>query len=126
VPALCAGKDGIEIVASAGLRAIRARSQKLTALLVERARAEGLGVKSPLAAERRGGHVALDVPEGYAVCQALGSREIVVDFRPDAGLRIAPHFYNTEDEVVAAVRAVRDILDSREYERFRQQERKPG
>ena len=70
--------------------------------------------------------LALDVPHGYAVCQALGAREIVVDFRPDAGLRVAPHFYNTEAEVVACVQAVREILDGREYERFLQQERKPG
>ena len=34
------------------------------------------------------------------------------------GLRVAPHFYDTEDEVVSAVRAVREILDTREHERF--------
>ena len=106
--------------------AIRARSQRLTQLLVEEAQRAGLGLKSPLQAERRGGHVALDVPDGYAVCQALAAREIVVDFRPDAGLRVAPHFYNTEAEVRAAVRAVREILDSGEHRRFLQAERKPG
>ncbi|MEO6597519.1 MAG: aminotransferase class V-fold PLP-dependent enzyme [Planctomycetota bacterium] len=126
VPALYAGKEGIAIVAEAGLPAIRARSQKLTTLLVDEAKRKGFGIKSPPAAERRGGHVALDVPHGYAVCQALAAREIVVDFRPDAGLRVAPHFYNTEDEVKAAVRAIREILDGREYERFLQQARKPG
>lgn len=126
VPALHSGMEGIAAIAAAGLPAIRARSQRLTALLVDDAQRAGLGVKSPLDARLRGGHVALDVPHGYAVCQALAAREIVVDFRPDAGLRVAPHFFNTEDEVRAAVRAVRDILDAREYERFLQQERKPG
>ena len=126
VPALHSGMDGITIVAEAGMTAIRARSQALTSLLVGEAQRAGLGIKSPLDARKRGGHVALDVPHGYAVCQALAAREIVVDFRPDAGLRVAPHFFNTEDEVRAAVRAVRDILDHREHERFLQQERKPG
>jgi len=126
VPALCSGMEGITIVAEAGLPAIRARSQKLTSLLIAEAQRAGLGIKSPLDAEKRGGHVAVDVPEGYAVCQALAAREIVVDFRPDAGLRIAPHFFNTEDEVKAAVRAVREILDRREHEPFLQQQRKPG
>lgn len=126
VPALHSGMEGIGLVAEAGLPAIRARSQKLTALLVEHAQCAGLGVRSPLDARLRGGHVALDVPHGYAVCQALAAREIVVDFRPDAGLRVAPHFFNTEDEVIAAVRAIRDVLDHREYERFLQQGRKPG
>jgi kynureninase len=126
VPALHSGLEGIAIVAEAGLPAIRARSQKLTSLLIEQAQRAGLGVKSPLAANARGGHVALDVPEGYAVCQALAAREIVVDFRPDAGLRVAPHFFNTEDEVRAAVTAIREILDGREHERFVLQEKKPG
>ena len=126
VPALYAGKEGIATVAEAGLPAIRARSQQLTSLLVAEAQRAGLGIKSPLVAERRGGHVALDVPHGYAVCQALSAREIVVDFRPDAGLRVAPHFYNTEDEVRACVAAVREILDTGEHERFLQQQRKPG
>ncbi len=126
VPALHSGMEGIATVAAAGLPAIRARSQKLTTMLIAEAQRAGLGVKSPLDARKRGGHVALDVPHGYAVCQALAAREIVVDFRPDAGLRVAPHFFNTEDEVRSAVKAVRDILDAREHERFLQQERKPG
>ena len=126
VPALHAGKEGIAIVAQLGAQLIRTQSQKMTTLLIAEAQRLGLGIKSPAQAKKRGGHVALDVPHGYAVCQALAAREIVVDFRPDAGLRVAPHFYNTEAEVRACVQAVRDILDAREYERFLQQERKPG
>lgn len=126
VPALYAGKAGIELVAGIGVEAIRERSQRLTSTLVAEAARAGLELRSPADAARRGGHVALDVPEGYAVCQALSAREIVVDFRPDAGLRVAPHFYNTEEEVIAAVRAVREILDSGEHERFLRTERAPG
>ncbi|MBL9076950.1 MAG: aminotransferase class V-fold PLP-dependent enzyme [Planctomycetes bacterium] len=126
VPALHSGMEGIGIVAEAGLPAIRARSQRLTQLLVEEAQRAGLALRSPVEPQRRGGHVALDVPDGYAVCQALAAREIVVDFRPDAGLRVAPHFYNTEAEVRAAVRAMREILDAGEHRRFLQAARKPG
>lgn len=126
VPALCSGKEGIATVAEATVQAIRGKSQRQTRLLVEEAQRAGLAIKSPLDGNRRGGHVALDVPHGYAVCQALSAREIVVDFRPDAGLRVAPHFYNTDDEVVAAVRAIRAILDGREYERYLAESKKPG
>ncbi|MCA8974204.1 MAG: aminotransferase class V-fold PLP-dependent enzyme [Planctomycetes bacterium] len=126
VPALYSGREGIAVVREVGLPAIRERSQRLTGLLVEEAGRAGLAVRSPVAGPARGGHVALDVDDGYAVCQALSEREIVVDFRPDAGLRIAPHFYNTEDEVVTAVRSIREILDGGEHERFLQQERRPG
>ena len=126
VPALYAGKEGIATVAEAGLANVRARSQKLTTLLVREADRHGIGLKSPRDASKRGGHVALDVPDGYAVCQALSEREIVVDFRPDAGLRVAPHFYNTEEEVRLALQAIRDILDTGDHERFLEAERKPG
>jgi kynureninase len=126
VPALASGIEGVKTVLEVTLPAIRAKSQRQTTLLVEEAQRAGLAIKSPLAAGKRGGHVALDVPHGYAVCQALSAREIVVDFRPDAGLRVAPHFYNSDDEVRAAVRAIREILDRREYEPFLQQAKKPG
>ncbi len=126
VPALCAGTAGIATIAEATVPAIRAKSRRQTALLLDEAQRAGIAVRSPLDGARRGGHVALDVPHGYAVCQALSAREIVVDYRPDAGLRIAPHFYNTDAEVVAAVRAIRAILDEREHERFLTAERKPG
>jgi len=126
VPALFAGRCGIELVAEVGLDAIRSKSLRLTSLLVELAQQAGLGIKSPLQAGRRGGHVALDVPHGYAVCQALSAREIVVDFRPDAGLRVAPHYFNTEEEVRSCVRAIGEILEHRAYEPYLAQSRKPG
>jgi kynureninase len=126
VPALFAGRDGIAAIAQIGVETIRAHSQKLTTLLVEEAGRAGIALKSPADAAQRGGHVALDVPHGYEVCQALLAEDIVVDFRPEAGLRLAPHFYNTEDEVRAAVGRVRAILDGREYERFAGKERRPG
>jgi kynureninase len=126
VPALYAGKEGIATIAEVTVARIREKSGRQTALLVAEAERAGLAIRSPLDGARRGGHVALDVPHGYAVCQALAAREIVVDFRPDAGLRVAPHFYNSDDEVRAAVRAIRAILDGREYEPFLAQAKKPG
>ena len=126
VPALYAGMAGVATCLEAGLDAVRARSVRLTSALVEEAQRHGFGLRSPLEPARRGGHVAIDVPDGYAVCQALAAREIVVDYRPDAGLRVAPHFYNTVDEVTACVQAVREILDTGEHRRFLGQERRPG
>lgn len=126
VPALCSGKEGIAAIAEVTVPVIRQKSQRQTQLLVAEAERAGLAIRSPRDPARRGGHVALDVPHGYAVCQALSAREIVVDFRPDAGLRVAPHFYNSDAEVVACVRAMREILDRREYEPFLAQAKKPG
>ena len=126
VPALYAGTEGIAPIAEVTVARIREKSMRQTKLLVEEAGRQGLAIRSPRDGSRRGGHVALDVPEGYAVCQALSAREIVVDFRPDAGLRVAPHFYNTDDEVVACVRAIRAILEAGEHLPFLAQAKKPG
>jgi kynureninase len=48
----------------------------------------------------------IDVPNGYAITQSLLERQIIVDYRPNAGIRVAPHFYTTEAEVDAAIDAI--------------------
>jgi kynureninase len=52
----------------------------------------------------------LDVPDGAAVTDELIRRQVIVDYRPGAGIRVAPHFYNTEAEVDAAAAAIDEIL----------------
>lgn len=126
VPAVAAGVEGVKIVAEVGVPAIRAKSMRQTAMLVERARERGLQVHAPSAPERRGGTVAVRVPNGYEVCQVLLAEEIVVDFRPDAGIRIAPHFYTTDAECLAVVDRIAEIVETRAYERFLAAPRKPG
>ncbi len=63
-------------------------------------------------AEQRGGVVILDVPNGKEVTKELARREILVDYRPQAGIRIAPHFYTTDDEIEHTVKQIRDCADA--------------
>lgn len=118
VPALYAAMDGPRIIGEAGLPAIRAKSQRQTARLIELADARGFSVHAPRDPSRRGGTVAFDVPHGPAVAQALLSRDIVIDYRPGAGIRVAPHFYTTDEELEAAVAALDEILATRAWEAF--------
>ncbi len=118
VPALYAAIDGPRIVGEAGLPAIRAKSQRQTARLIALADERGFAVHAPRDAAQRGGTVAFDVPHGPAVAQALLSRDIVIDYRPGAGIRVAPHFYTTDEELEAAVAALDDILATRAWEPF--------
>ena len=104
VPALYAAEAGWKIVAEIGVDAIRAKSLRQTGRLIEAARAAGMPVKSPLEAERRGGTVAIDVKDGKRVCDELIRREFIVDYRPGAGIRVAPHFYTKDEEIDAFVR----------------------
>ncbi|MCC7055413.1 MAG: aminotransferase class V-fold PLP-dependent enzyme [Gemmatimonadaceae bacterium] len=118
VPALYAAMDGPAIIAEAGLESIRARSQRQTARLIAYADERGFAVHAPRDPARRGGTVAFDVPNGPAVAQALLSRDIVIDYRPGAGIRVAPHFYTTDGELDAFRQALDDILATRAWERF--------
>jgi len=113
VPALYAARAGYEIVASIGIDAIRARSLHLTRRLIEHAKAAGFRVNTPDLDAERAGAVIVDVPDGYAVTQELIRRDVIVDYRPDAGIRMSPHFYNTEEEVERAMQVLVEIVGAR-------------
>ncbi|MCB9880572.1 MAG: aminotransferase class V-fold PLP-dependent enzyme [Planctomycetes bacterium] len=126
VPALYAGRAGIRILGEVGIERVREQSMRQTARLYELATARDYRVHAPADPEVRGGTIAIDVPHGYEVCQELLSRDIIVDYRPGAGIRIAPHFYTLDAECEAAIAAIDDILETRAYERFVGKEHKPG
>jgi kynureninase len=113
VPALYAGISGAEIIEEVGVAKIRERHMELTAFAVQRAEEEGLKVNSPLDPAVRGGHVTVDFPNAKSACDELIRRKFIVDYRPGAGIRIAPHFYNSRDEVDAAFAEIRKIIDGR-------------
>lgn len=110
VPALYAARAGYEIVASIGVTAIRERSLHLTRRLIEHAKAAGFRINTPDADAERAGAVIVDVPDGYAVTQELIRNDVIVDYRPDAGIRMSPHFYNTEEEIDRAMEVLREIV----------------
>jgi kynureninase len=112
VPALYAARSGYEIVGRVGLPAIREKSVRQVAAVVERAREHGLLPRVAEKPAERSGMVIVDVPHGEAVTRELLRREVVVDHRPGAGIRLSPHFYTTDDEVLGAVDEIRRILDS--------------
>ncbi len=117
VPALYAATAGYELVEEVGVERIRERSMQQTALVVELLEASGFEVLSPPDPDRRGGTVVVRTPEAEAVYRELGAREIICDFRPDAGIRLGPHFFNTDDELRFAAGQIAEIVESGAYER---------
>src|SRR5207248_1057956 len=101
----------------AGVERIRARSLALTQLLIDALDAAGFEVASPRDPARRGGTVLVRTPDDAAVHRELGERSIICDFRPDAGIRLGPHFYNTEDELRHTVEQLTEIVESGAYAR---------
>jgi len=115
VPALYAARAGYEIVSAIGVDAIRRKSERQVQMMVDLARARGLTPRTPDSPQRRGGMVIIDVPHAQAVTRELLRREILVDFRPGAGIRLSPHFYTSDDEVRHAVDEITAIRDSGAY-----------
>jgi kynureninase len=117
VPALYAATAGYDVIEEVGVARIRERSLALTSLLIDLLDEAGLEVASPREPARRGGTVLVGTPDHAAVHRELGERGIICDFRPDAGVRLGPHFYNSEDELRRTVETLADIVESRAYER---------
>jgi kynureninase len=112
VPALYAASAGYEIVAEIGVERIRENSMRQTALLVDLVDRAGFELSSPRDPAVRGGSVVFAVPDFSAVHAELAARDIICDYRPDAGLRFGPHFFTTDDELRFAVDQVTEILES--------------
>ena len=110
VPSIYSARAGYEIVAAIGVPAIRKRSLMLTRRLIDAAQAAGYRLNTPTDDRERGGSVIVDVPNAAAVANELIRREVIVDYRPGAGIRMAPHFYNTEQEIDRAMATLRDLV----------------
>jgi kynureninase len=121
IPALYAAAEGPRIVKRAGVDRIREKSMRLTSRLVELADERGYEVTAPRDAKRRGGTVAIDVPHGYEVAQHLIAAGILVDYRVGAGVRVAPHFFNTDDEIESCMLAIDEALATGAWSRFQEQ-----
>jgi kynureninase len=117
VPCCLMARPGYATVRRVGVEAIRAKSRRLTQRLIGRADEEGWEVRSPRDPDRRGGAVCLGVPHAEAVAAELIRRDVIVDARPGSGVRVGPHFYNTEEEVERVAREMKEILSTRAYER---------
>jgi len=117
VPALYAATAGYDLIEEIGVDRIRAGSVRQTELLIDLLDAAGFQVGSPRDPSRRGGTVTVRTPEFEAVHKELAERQILCDFRPDAGLRLGPHYYNTDDELRFAVEQITHIVETGAYER---------
>lgn len=117
VPALYSARSGYRVINEIGVERIRAKSIRQTTRLIELADAAGLAVTSPRDAAWRGGTIAIDVAEGAAVVRALAERDILVDFRPGAGIRVSPHFYTLDSELDLVVEQIADIVETGAFDR---------
>jgi kynureninase len=112
VPAVYAARGGYEIVGEIGVEAIREKSLRLTRRLMQHAERAGYRLNTPREDAQRAGVVVVDVPDGEAVSRELLRREVIIDYRPGAGIRMAPHFYNSEADIDRAMEALDEIVQT--------------
>jgi kynureninase len=108
IPSISAALSGYRIVSGIGVTAIREKSLRQTERMLSWADEFGMPVASPRVATHRGGTVVVDVPNADQVCRALLAKDVLLDFRPGVGLRLAPHFYTRDDEIDRVMAMVRD------------------
>lgn len=113
IPALYAARAGYGIVAEVGLERIRRRSLALTQRILDACDSRGWKAWTPREPERRGGSVSVGIPGAERVVERIATRGVLVDHRPQVGIRIGPHFYNTDDDVDRGVAAIAEALDGR-------------
>ena len=117
VPALYACQPGLDVIAAVGIERIRAKSIRQTQRLIDGAFERGWRVNTPRDPGRRGGTVSIDCPHAYQVMRQLLARDVLVDYRPQAGVRLSPHFYNKDEEIDFALGQIEEILSTGAWKR---------
>ncbi len=119
VPSLYAARSGYKVIAEVGVARIREKSMRQTERLRQGALALGLEVNTPADPKARGGTVVVDFPGSEAASAELIRRGFFIDHRKPSlsvlgtplkgGIRISPHFYNSDDECDAILAEIRRL-----------------
>jgi kynureninase len=106
MPGFLAAQAGHDIIRSIGIEAIHAHNVVLTTLLAEEILARGLRVTTPLDPALRTGWIGIDFDGAEAAAATLGAERVFIDYRRGCGIRVGPHFYNSDDDVRQFLRAL--------------------
>jgi kynureninase len=110
IPALYSAIPGLEIIEAVGVSEIAAESQRRTQSMIEFARERGWTVNTPLEKDQRGGSAMIGVDNAQSMAEQLAERRVFVDWRPGAGLRVSPHFFNTDEEIEEALNILAGLM----------------
>jgi len=110
IPALYSVMPGLQIIEEVGVKTIRAESERRTQAMIDFALEHGWKVNSPRDVNQRGGSVMIYVEDGPTMVKRLAERKVFVDCRPGVGLRMSPHFFNTDEEVREAMEILAELM----------------
>lgn len=116
VPCLYTAVPALKMIGEIGVERIREKSLVMTQRIIDKCDEYGFKVNSPREAHKRGGAITVDpngVRQGELTTKEINDelirRRFITDYRPPTGIRIAPHFYNTLDEVDAVMEEMKKI-----------------
>ena len=110
IPALYSAIPGLEIIEAVGIAEIAAESQRRTESMIEFGRERGWTINTPLERSQRGGSVMIGVDNAQHAAERLAEKRVFVDWRPGAGLRVSPHFFNTDEEIEEALNILAGLI----------------
>ena len=100
----------VDLLLEVGIDNIEDRIYQLGDLIISEAESRGLFIRTPKERKERGGIISFSGDfDPKQVAEKLFEKNIVVNYRGGA-LRVAPHFYNTEDEILGFFKALDDVL----------------
>lgn len=107
---ICALQAGLEFLDKVGVATIASQDLNLEKLLVEGLQTiKGVKILSPCSPEESSGIVSFTTPDNAKVAKGLEANKIRVSSR-GSGIRVSPHFYNTEEEIAKMVSVVAELL----------------
>ena len=112
-----AARAGLDLLNSLDMDLVQNHLRNLSQVALDEARRCGLRSVSPSDLSCKSAITALHVGDAASVEQKLAREGFIVSARNDV-IRIAPHFYNTEDEVAGAVRAVARLTGQGDFEQI--------
>jgi len=106
-PYICAAaaRAGMAMLNGLDMAQVGAHIEHLSATTIEAAQTHALVLASPLNPKRKDSNTAIFIADAGAAEQKMAADGFIVSARGPV-IRIAPHLYNTADEVVAAVAAL--------------------
>jgi len=115
IPAYYVAREAYKILLEIGVERIRRHNLTLTQRLVSRAQEAGLSIHSPLDPDARTGFVAIDFPGAEQATRTLIAERFKLDWRPNCGIRIGPHFYTTPDEIDRFVDRAAELMRAKQH-----------
>src|SRR6185503_11807414 len=111
IPALYSAIPGLDIIEAVGVAGISAESQRRTQLMIDFAAERGWTINTPVNKNQRGGSVMIGVENAASMVERLAEQKVFVDWRPDAGLRMSPHFFTTDEEIEEALNILAGLME---------------